>query len=505
MTEVFTPFDYQVTGIKHLTDNRHAALFATMGTGKTVMTLTAISELILDGAARGALICAPIRTLTSAWPVQVERWRHLNWLRVANMRAPEGVQAWEDGSADIYLTGSEVLPTITKYVKCRVCKGNDEGCDNCNRGRAELVIPGFVDKFIRKRKQIPVDIFVIDEISLARNPSSKRFNAIRPYLHDRETPGGKVFTSPFRRVWGLTGTPAPGGYLNLFAQVRLLDGGKRLGTAFTKYRDTYFDGDYLGFKYNLKPGAKEIIDEKISDIALVMLGSDYLTLPPCTYEDVEVEMPASAMKAYRVLEKEMLVELAKVLSGFKDDEEVVARSASALMGKLCQFAGGQSYDEQKNTHEIHGAKIDALKKIRKAHPKEPLLVMVAYVHEMARVLREFPEAIEFDEKKIPEWSEGKIPMFVGNPASMAHGVDGLQHRGRIIVWLTLTWNPEYYEQANARLIRLGQEHETRVIHVMAADTVDWAIFESLKNKALTQDGLMKAVKALQEMRALKTA
>lgn len=498
MAEDFQPFDFQKRGTQHLLDNPYAALFATMGTGKTVMTLTAIAEMILEGRAKGALIIGPIRTLSTAWPIQAKRWKHLSWLRVANMRTKEGQKAWEDGSADIYMTGPEVLPTITRNLKCRTCKG--VGCESCGNGFVEHVTPGFVDRFIRKRKTLPVDILVVDELSQAKSHSSKRFNAIRPYLHDRKLTQDKKFVSPFRRVIGLTGTPAPSGYLNLFAQIRLLDGGKRFGTAFTSFRDRYFTSDFMGFRFDIKPGAKEEIDAKIADIALVMLGSDYLKIPPCTYENIEIDLPAPAMKAYRALEKDSLVDLSKLLKGFKEGDEVMAKSAAALIGKLSQCCTGLTYNDQREVFELHSAKIEALRKLRKQHAGEPILLMVAYRHERTRVLREFPDAVDFDEKKIPDWIAGKIPLFVCNPANMGHGTDTLQFGGRIIVWMTLTWNSELYDQGNGRLIRMGQESETLIYHFLASDTVDWAILESLKNKADMQSSLMRSLKTLQSMR-----
>jgi len=489
----FTPFDYQRRMIRHMLDNADACEFASPGLGKTVVTLTAISELILDGAARGALIVAPIRVCAITWPAQTAKWDHTNWMRVANMRTPEGQQAWEDGSADIYLINSEQLPTVVRNVKCKVCKGHDEGCDNCHMGVSEQVTPGFVDRFIKGRRTLPVDILVIDELSLAKNHASKRFNALRPYLHDIEKLDGKRnFRSPFRRRWGLTGTPAPNSYLDLFAQVRLIDGGTRLGTAFTAYQRRYFESDYMGFKWNIRPGAKEAIDEKLADLALVMLGEDYLDLPTCNTEDIEVDLPAAAMKAYKTLEKELLVEL--------ETGEITALSAAALTTKLLQITAGCVFDADRATHLVHDAKIDALRKIRKTHPKEPLLILTSYTHERQRILEAFPEAKPFHEKDLANWQAGKIKMWVTDARSISHGIDGLQVAGRIAVWMTPTYSFETYSQTNARLIRTGQSQTTIVYRILAANTLDWAVAEALRMKDEGQAGLMTSIKALQQLR-----
>jgi hypothetical protein len=487
----FVPFDYQHRPIEHLLDNDDACLFASPGLGKTVMTLTAISQLILEGAAKGALIIAPLRVCAITWPAQTARWDHTKWMRVANLRTPEGQDAWDRGAAEIFVLNSEQLPSITRTVKCPKCYGG--GCGKCNHGMIEKKFPGFVDKFIKGRKTLPVDILVIDELSLAKNHASKRFNALRPYVNDiSKVDGKRDYVSPFRRRWGLTGTPAPNSYLDLFAQVRIIDGGKRLGTAFTAYQSRYFESDYLGYKWVIRPGAKEIIDEKISDIAMVMLGKDYLDLPTCNTEDIEVDLPAAAMKAYKTLEKELLVEL--------ETGEITALSAAALTTKLLQLTAGCVFDAEKNTHLVHDAKIDALRKLRKAHPKEPLLVLTSYTHERKRILEAFPEARQFHEKDLGEWQKGKIKMWTTDSRSISHGIDGLQLAGRIAVWMTPTYSFETYFQTNARLVRTGQEHETIIYRILAKGTIDPAVAEALRMKEEGQEGLMVAIKALQMLR-----
>lgn len=488
---IWTPNPFQPEMVAHLLDNEEAMLWAGCGSGKTVTSLTAVSELILQGICRGALVIAPFRVLATSFPAQVEKWDHLQWLTVANMRTPEGQRMWEDGSADIYMVNSELLPTITRNLTCRKCKGS--GCEVCSDGFTVSTTPGFVDKFIKKRTRLPVDILLVDESSIAKNPSSVRFNALRPYLHDIEKVDGKRnFRSPFRRKFSMTGTPHPNSYLDLFAQVRLIDGGKRFGTAFTRYRDLYFKSDYMGFKWELKPGAKEIIDEKIADLALVMPPECYPDLPPCITEDVEITLPADAMKAYKILEKELLVELTT--------GTIVALSAAALTTKLLQLTSGQVLDSERGIHVTHDAKLKALHGIRKKHPKEPLIVFTSYIHERERILKEFPEAAEFDEKRIPEWQAGKIPMWVSDCRSMAFGIDGLQVGGRICVWMTPTYSWEMYHQAISRLVRVGQDHETLIYRVLALGTVDEAVVAAVTSKEEGNSGLLESLKNLQRLR-----
>ena len=428
-------------------DNASAALFVSPGKGKTVCTLAALDRLMQSGESRGALIIAPLRVCSITWPNQVKRWNHSKRFRIAHLRTKEGMQAWQDGSADIHLINSEQL--IAK---------------------APILFKG---------KVLPVDTLVIDELSLAKNPTSKRFKTLRKYL------------PMFKQRIGLTGTPVPNNYLDLYGQIRLLDDGKRLGKSFSEYKSRFFyPADYMGYTFKLGPGAKEEIDALLSDLCLVII-SDESDLPASSVVDVPVTLPADARKAYRTLEKELLIEI--------KDKEVVALTAATLCNKLLQITGGAVYDDEKSVVPIHDAKIEALKKIRKQHKDEPILVLTAFKHESARILAEIEGAEMFDERRLQNWQDGKIKTWVADPRSLSHGIDGLQKSGRIAVWFTLTYSNETYIQTNARLIRTGQSAETLIYRLTATNTIDDAVAEALREKTNTQSGLMSALKALQTM------
>jgi hypothetical protein len=461
------PRSFQPEMIDHLVRNEEAMLWCSMGTGKTVCLLTAISRLILEGGYKGALIVAPIRVMAITFPDQIARWEHTKWMRLANLRTKEGIKAWEEGSAQIYMINPEKLNSVERKGK---------------------KYPGFVEKYLKK-KNVPVDIFVHDESSTSKSPNSKRFNTLRPFLHDLPR---KNFKTPFRRRWSMTGTPAPNSYLDIHAQVRLIDNGKRLGVSHHQYKQAFFDSDWNGWKWEIKPGAKEKIDARIADLALVMMGDDLLDLPHCSIVDVDVALPAQAKEDYRILEKELLVQL--------DTGELEALSAAALVTKLLQMTAGCAYDSERKVHLVHAAKLKALHSIRKKHPREPLLVLTSYIHERERLLKEFPEAEEFNEKDMDRWRAGEISMWVSNAKSLCHGIDGLQDSCRILVWMTGTYSNEAWLQSNARLVRMGQEHETIIYRVIARGTIDEAVVEVLRQKDAQQDGLMRSVRAL---RALK--
>ena len=450
MTETFRPFDYQIPMVEHLLANDRAALFVSPGKGKTVVTLTALDTLATCGQLRGALIVAPLRVCSITWPAQVARWSHTSWMKVANLRSAEGLQAWLDGTADIYLINSELLPN-----------------------RLPLMFPK------RKTFVCPVDTLVIDELSLAKNPQSKRFKALFKHL------------GAITRRWGLTGTPIPNNYLDLWMQVRMLDDGRRLGKTFSSYKDEHFyPADYMGYTYKLVTGAKEQIDRRLSDLALVMVG-DPNDLPSSSFIDIPAALPPAARKQYKTLEKEMLAEIA--------DGEITAPSAGVLVNKLLQLTSGAVYDEDRNVLPVHTAKLDALRGLLDKHKGEPVLILTAFKHESARILAAIPEARMFDELFLRDWQDGRIPVWVADPRSLSHGIDGLQKSCRIAIWCSLTYSNETYVQTNARLIRTGQTAETIIYRIICPGTIDDAVAEALRDKSDTQTGMLHAVRALQRM------
>jgi superfamily II DNA or RNA helicase len=450
MSQTFQPFPYQLPMIDHLLDNDRAALFVSPGKGKTVVTLTALDALATLGQFKAALIVAPLRVCSITWPAQVERWAHTRWMRVEHLRTAAGLKAWHDGAADIYLINSELLPN-----------------------RLPLMFPK------SKSFVCPVDTLVIDELSLAKNPQSKRFKALHKHL------------AKIDRRWGLTGTPIPNNYLDLFMQVKMLDDGERLGRTFTGYRDTYFyPADYMGYTYKLVTGSKEAIDAKLADLALVLIG-DGTDLPASSVVDIQVTMPTEARKQYKTLEKEMLAEIA--------EGEITAPSAGVLVNKLLQITSGAVYDEDRNVLPVHTAKISVLKAVIARHKGEPVLVLCAFKHESARVIAAVRGSKMFDEADLDDWKAGKIPVWVADARSLSHGIDGLQVSCRIAIWVSLTYSHETYVQTNARLIRTGQTAETLIYRLICSGTIDDAVAEALRDKSDTQSGMLFAVRALQRM------
>jgi hypothetical protein len=274
-------------------------------------------------------------------------------------------------------------------------------------------------------------------------------------------------------------------------QVKMLDDGSRLGRTFTGYRDSYFyPADYMGYTYKLVTGSKEKIDAKLADLALVLIG-DPTDLPASNVIDIQVTLPTEARKQYKTLEKEMLAEIA--------EGEITAPSAGVLVNKLLQLTSGAVYDADRNILPVHTAKISALRSVIARHQGEPVLVLCAFKHESSRVIEAIRGARMFDERNLDDWKAGKIPVWVADPRSLSHGIDGLQVSCRIAVWVSLTYSHETYVQTNARLIRTGQTAETLIYRLICSGTVDDAVAESLRNKSDTQSGMLLAVRALQRM------
>lgn len=427
-----------------------------MGIGKTSGGLSVLIEWFKQRKRKGALVVAPMRVCNLTWPMEVQGFDEFKGLRIANLRTDIGRRMFVLGAADLYLINYESLPKLVQLVKNR-------------------------------KNTIPYDVEVWDELTRARNPGSKRVNLFR-----RNVPRCKV-------RWGMTGTFAPNNLLDIFAQVRLIDDGARLGTSFDHYRQTYFtQKGYGGYRWEPKPGAKEQIYDKIRDIILVLKSSDWLDIPDTVVEDIETPLPPDLHKRYQQFERDLVLRI-------KQDKEITASTAAALVSKLLQFTSGSIYDENKVWHDIHDIKFDALRKLLKEH--KTILVAYNFQHEAARLRKAFPEAEFFADAKnggsqtelLRRWNAGKIKMLVAHPQSVGHGLN-LQHGGNVIVWLTLTYSRENYEQMIARLARRGQDEVVRVYRIMCPGTVDDAVATAILEKQETENHLLSALMMLESYR-----
>lgn len=445
-------------GVKWLLDHDRAALFADMGLGKTSMVLLAGAHKIRNGEIRGMLVIAPLRVAVLQWPNEVAKWSRFRWMRVADLRTKQGVTDFKNGNAEIYTLNFEMIPKF---------------CDE--------VLPDM------NPEDYPVDCLVIDELSKAKNPSSKRIKVLRKFLDH----------FPFR--WGLTGTPMPNGHMDLFAQIRLLDDGALFGKYITHFQKNFLKKENPYSQYSnwiiASDDSRRVLERKLSTIALTLRASDYLRIPPTKVIDYEVSMNSSAQKHYKTFKKDLFLLLQKGGEDFKS----IAPIAGVLVRKLCQVTSGAVYGSEENKGEyieLHDAKLKAIEAIRKEHPGEPILVATQFKHEQERILKYFGKSAEvFRSESIDRWNRKEIPILVAHPQSISHGLN-LQDGGRITIWTSLTYSREDYDQLNARLARTGQTQETYIYRIIIPGTVDDAIVETLRSKGENQQSLKNTLSNL---------
>ena len=442
----FVPHEYQKYATKFIEENDISALLLDMGLGKSIITLTAIRNLIIKGEVGRVLVIAPLRVARSTWPDEIAKWDHLHDLTYSVAVGTE----------------KERLEALRKNVEIVII----------NRENVDWLVN-------KSGYRFNFDMIVIDELSSFKSYSAKRFKAllkVRPYVE---------------RIVGLTGTPSSNGLMDLWAEYRLLDFGERLGRYITRYRLKYFTPDKRSatviFSYKLLPGAEDEIYNAISDITISMKAKDYLKMPDLIINEVTVDLDPTERRTYETLRKEMVVQIS-------EQEEIDAVNAASLSGKLLQMANGAVYDEDKRVLRIHDKKLDALEDLIEAANGKPVLIAYWYKHDLERIKERFNVREILNDQDIRDWNNGKIDVAVIHPASAGHGLN-LQQGGSTMIWFGLTWSLELYEQANARLYRQGQNETVVIHHIITKGTIDEDVMLALKRKEKMQSALIDAVKA----------
>lgn len=451
MSELFRPYPYQQRCIDRILEQPATALFLDCGLGKTAITLMAIRELIYDRfEASRVLVIAPKKVAEATWTTEAARWEQTSDLTFSKVlgTARQREEALER-DADIYLINRENVEWLVKYCGCNW----------------------------------PFDMVVIDESSGFKNPKAKRVKALAKARHN------------FGRIVELTGTPSPNGLLDLWAQVYLMDYGRRLGKTFSGFRARYFDpgrrNQQIIYEWIAKPGAEDAVLRKISDICISMRADEYLELPDMIYDDVTVELGADARKKYDEMERQMILDL--------PDTEITAFSAAALTNKLLQLSNGAAYDESGEYHRIHEDKIEMLMELLEKLGGNHAVIYYSFRHDLDR-LREAlgRDARELKtEADINDWNAGKVRYLLAHPASAGYGLN-LQQGGHHIIWFGLPWSYEQYLQANKRLHRQGQKSTVIVHHLICRGTVDEIVLKALGQKEKSQDYVLEALKAKKE-------
>lgn len=447
----FIPHAYQRYCITRLLTDPALGLLLDMGLGKTVITLTAINDLKYNRfAVAKVLVIAPKKVAEATWSKEAQKWEHLKLLRIVPVLGSKAkrIKALNTPS-DVWVINRENVQWLVEYY----------------------------------RNDWPFDMVVVDESSSFKNHQAKRFKALT------------WVRSHIKRITELTGTPAPNGLLDLWAQVYLLDEGERLGKKITHFRERYFEPDQRDrehiFSYAPKPGADEIIQNLLGDICVSMKAEDYLELPDCISVTVPVVLDSKAQAAYKKLEREMLLQV--------DETTIDAGSAAVLTNKLLQLCNGAVYGPNREVVEIHKCKIEAFMELVEGLSGKSALVFYNFQHDLARIKKALVNTgLRVRELKTPKdeenWNNRQIDILLAHPASCAYGLN-LQQGGHHIIWFGLNWSLELYQQANKRLHRQGQAEPVFIHHLAVEGGVDEDVIAALEDKSGTQDKLMNALKA----------
>lgn len=440
----YVPHEYQEYAKEFIVGRKVSALFLDCGLGKTVITLTAIWELLLDYfEIRRVLVIAPLWVSRDTWSGELKKWDHLSGIVMSLVLGSE----------------KERRAALNRRANVFVI----------NRENVEWLVENYRWDF---------DMVVIDELSSFKSHKVKRFKAL------------KKVRPMVKRMVGLTGTPAPNGLIDLWAEIGILDMGQRLGRFIGGYRERFFVPDKrsreMVFSYKPREGAEEAIYSLIYDICISMKAGDYLDMPECIYNQVEVTMSEKERKLYGQLEKDMLLPFA--------DGDIDAVNAAALSGKLIQMANGAVYDENGNVKHIHDRKLEALEDLVEAANGKPVLIAYWYKHDLDRIKKRTGAVALDTADDMQRWNAGEIPVAVIHPASAGHGLN-LQAGGSTLVWFGLTWSLELYQQTNARLWRQEQKETVVIHHLVAKGTLDEKVMAALEKKDCGQSALVEAVRA----------
>jgi len=449
----FTPYQYQERAVRWIEDRPRCCLFLDMGLGKSVCTLTAVSHLMDWCEIDSTLVVAPKKVAETTWTDEAAKWDHLSHLRVSKVtgtaRQREQALAAE---ADVYVIGRDSFVWLCAYYN----------------------------------GHLPFDMLVIDELTSFKSPKSRRFKAMR------------AVSPSFQRVVGLTGTPAPNGLVDLWAQLYCVDLGERLGRFVTRYREAYFNEhrwNNIVVRCTPKPGAEEAIRSRIADICLTMQARDYIELPPMIVHDERVTLSPSVAEGYRLFERERVMDFVRENGGKPDN--IIAQSAAGLMNKLSQYANGCVYNADGEAVYVHSEKVERLAELVE-QAASPVLVFYQFRHDIPAITDALRgrKVVEYkDAGHLRQWNEGNIDVLLAHPSSTAFGLN-MQQGGHYIVWFGTGWNLELYQQANARLHRQGQTKPVIVYRLVCADTVDERALRAIDGKKSVQQSLLDGLKEL---------
>lgn len=435
---------YQWDIVDWIISKPFCAIYAEMGLGKTVATLTAMDYLFAMGVVKRVLILAPKRVALHTWPDEFDQWEHTHPLtRTVIVGTPKQREAALRENTQFHIINDDLLAWLVDYWG----------------------------------KDWPYDTVIIDEVSRFKSHASKKFKAMRKVRPKLD------------RLIELTGTPASHSLLGLWSQIFMLDVGTRLGRTWTFFRNNYFTSDYHGYTWTPKKGTREAVERAIRDICISLRAEDHLDLekPVSIYD--WVDLPADAARQYKEVNRDLYAEIF--------DEEVVAANAAVKSGKLSQIAQGAVYvgeeGEERRTVAVHDEKLDKLEEIISQREGQNILLAYQFKSDLERLRARFPNIRTLDDTTPAQWNAGDVELLAVHPQSAGHGLN-LQHGGHVIVWFGLPWSLELYLQFNARLARSGQKFVVFIHHILARGTIDEAKKENLAERSETQGAVMRALR-----------
>ena len=475
------PHAYQKKAVKFLLEHAASALFLDPGLGKTSITLAAVKLLKQKKLLDKVLLIAPLRVCYSVWPKEVSKWTDFGGLKVAVLHGPKKEEALKS-EADIYVINPEGLDWLLQAKKTKTPQGKTK-----------------VEVDLRRFKNLGFDTLVVDELSKFKHTNTNRFKGL------------KLVLNTFRRRWGLTGSPASNGLLDLFGQCFILDQGRTLGPYISHYRMKYFVPSHDGFSWNIREGAEDEIYGRISPLALRMAADDYLDMPALIENNIRVDLPSNVMTMYNQLEEDLIAKI--------DSKVVVASTAAAASMKCRQMANGGIYldpevqaliklpKSNRQWLNLHTEKVDALADLIDELQGSPLLVAYDFAHDLDRLREKLGQDVPYIGGGVSAarsseleqlWNAGKLPVLLGHPQAMAHGLN-LQEMGNHVCWHSLTWDYELYDQFIRRVLRQGNKaKKVFVHHIMARGTIDEVVLASVKSKRRGQNALFDALKKLRK-------
>jgi SNF2 family DNA or RNA helicase len=472
----WSPLPYMRRAVKFLLEHGAAILMLDPGLRKTSITLAAFSFLKKQGVASKMLVIAPLKACYQVWPAELAKWKDFNHLSYVILHGAKKEQALAT-EADIYIINPEGLEWLIF------------GGTGHNRKAFSA----------RRWAAFGFDTLTVDELTKFKHSRGVRFKAL------------KLVLGNFTRRWGLTGSPAANGLLDLFGQCCVIDLGNALGRFITHYRFKYFyNPDGNGWKWVPQGGAKDEIYKKLKPLALRMDADDYLQLPEINDVVQRLELPASARKIYDELEDDLVTQI--------EERIVTAANAATAGGKLWQVCNGGLYvdndvasiigGKKRTTLKIHEVKTDWLEDLIDELQGQPLLIAYQFEHDLERLLERFGKDLPrftgktaHDQEIEDKWNANQLPFVAGQQDAIAHALNLQEGNAQHLAQYSITWNLETWDQLLRRIRRSGNKAKRVFRHIpIMRDTTDEDRWYALRAKNSGQRALFDALKARRGIR-----